>query len=50
MNTVASKVEWDIDPIYFKKQLKALYMSKYLPPDDAWVKHFNTCPYYSIIM
>ena len=34
-NTTASKVEWDIDPIYFKKQLKALYMSKYLPPNDA---------------
>ena len=34
-NATASKVEWDIDPIYFKKQLKALYMSTYLPPDDA---------------
>ena len=30
-NTRASKVEWDIDPIYFKKQLKALFMSSYLP-------------------
>jgi len=34
-NTVASKVEWDIDPIYFKKQLKAYFMSTYLPSEEA---------------
>ena len=34
-NTVACKVEWDIDAIYFKKQLKAYFMSKYLPSEEA---------------
>ena len=32
-NTVAKKLEWDIEPLYFKRQAKALFMSNYIDPD-----------------
>ena len=32
-NKTAQKFDWDIDPIYFKKQVKTHYLSKYISPD-----------------
>ena len=32
-NKTAQKFDWDIDPIYFKKQVKTHYLSKYIPPE-----------------